>query len=92
MLRDSQGRELVTCISLALPLSAPRSAIPQGGLQDTLTLGWLFFGRKVTAIRDCRRHMMQERSDLIAAWALGQKYVPTLLPPSMELPELEPSV
>jgi integrase len=39
-----------------------------------------------------RRHMMQEWSNLVNAWVLGRKYVPTLLPPSMELLELEPSV
>lgn len=39
-----------------------------------------------------RRHMMQEWSNLVDAWALGQKYRPTLLPPTMDLLELEPSV
>lgn len=39
-----------------------------------------------------RRHMMQEWSNLVDAWALGRKYVPTLLPATMELLELEPSV
>lgn len=39
-----------------------------------------------------RRHMMQEWSNLIDAWVVGQKYVPTLLPPAMEILELEPSV
>ncbi|PSJ57490.1 tyrosine-type recombinase/integrase [Kumtagia ephedrae] len=39
-----------------------------------------------------RRHMMQEWSNLVDAWAVGRKYVPTLLPPTMELLELEPSV
>lgn len=39
-----------------------------------------------------RRHMMQEWSNLVDAWVLGQKYVPTLLPPAMDLLELEPSV
>lgn len=39
-----------------------------------------------------RRHMMQEWSNLVDAWVLGRKYVPTLLPPTMELLELEPSV
>lgn len=39
-----------------------------------------------------RRHMMQEWSNLVDAWALGRKYVPTLLPATTELLELEPSV
>lgn len=39
-----------------------------------------------------RRHMMQEWSNLVDAWAAGRKYVPTLLPATMELLELEPSV
>ena len=39
-----------------------------------------------------RRHMMQEWSNLVDAWVLGQKYLPTLLPATMELLELEPSV
>ncbi|RVJ14778.1 tyrosine-type recombinase/integrase [Sinorhizobium medicae] len=39
-----------------------------------------------------RRHMMQEWSNLVDAWVLGRKYVPTLLPATMELLELEPSV
>ncbi|MBR0664927.1 tyrosine-type recombinase/integrase [Roseomonas hellenica] len=39
-----------------------------------------------------RRHMMQEWSNLVDAWVTGRKYVPTLLPPTMELLELEPSV
>lgn len=39
-----------------------------------------------------RRHMMQEWSNLVDAWILGQKYRPTLLPATMELLELEPSV
>lgn len=39
-----------------------------------------------------RRHMMQEWSNLVDAWVLGRKYVPTLLPPTMELLELDPSV
>jgi integrase len=37
-----------------------------------------------------RRHMMQEWSNLVDAWVLGRKYVPTLLPATMELLELEP--
>ena len=39
-----------------------------------------------------RRHMMQEWSNLLDAWVLGQKYRPMLLPATMELLELEPSV
>ncbi len=39
-----------------------------------------------------RRHMMQEWSNMLDAWVLGQKYRPTLLPTTMELLELEPSV
>ena len=39
-----------------------------------------------------RRHMMQEWSNLVDAWVAGRKYVPTLLPATMELLELEPSV
>lgn len=39
-----------------------------------------------------RRHMMQEWSNLVDAWVLGRKHVPTLLPATMELLELEPSV
>lgn len=39
-----------------------------------------------------RRHMIQEWSNLVDAWVAGRKYVPTLLPATMELLELEPSV
>jgi integrase len=39
-----------------------------------------------------RRHMMQEWSNLVDAWVLGRKYVPTLLPATMELLELEASI
>jgi hypothetical protein len=39
-----------------------------------------------------RRHMMQEWSNLVDAWVVGRKYVLTLLPATMELLELEPSV
>ena len=39
-----------------------------------------------------RRHMMQERANLVDAWVAGQKYVPTLYPPSMDLLVPEPSV
>ena len=35
--------------------------------------------------------MMQEWFNLVDAWVLGQKYVPALFPPTMELLELEPS-
>jgi integrase len=37
-----------------------------------------------------RRHMMQEWSNLIDAWVAGQRYVPTLIPPSMPLYEADP--
>ncbi|UVV69226.1 tyrosine-type recombinase/integrase [Brucella anthropi] len=39
-----------------------------------------------------RRHMMQEWANLVDAWVAGQKYVPTLYPPSMDLLTSEPSV
>lgn len=39
-----------------------------------------------------RRHMMQEWANLVDAWVAGQKYVPTLYPPSMDLLFPEPSV
>lgn len=39
-----------------------------------------------------RRHMMQEWSNLVDAWAAGQKYTPTLYPPTMDLLTLEPDV
>jgi integrase len=39
-----------------------------------------------------RRHMMQEWSNLVDAWVAGQKYTPTLYPPTMELVTLEPNV
>jgi integrase len=39
-----------------------------------------------------RRHMMQEWANLVDAWVAGQKYVPTLYPPSMNLLVPEPSV
>ncbi|WMT88302.1 tyrosine-type recombinase/integrase [Pelagibacterium sp. 26DY04] len=39
-----------------------------------------------------RRHMMEEWSNLVDAWSTGKKYIPTLLPPAMEVLELEPSV
>ena len=37
-----------------------------------------------------RRHMMQEWSNLVDAWVAGQKYVPTLYPPKMDLLTSEP--
>ena len=39
-----------------------------------------------------RRHMMQEWSNLVDAWAAGQKYTPTLYPPTMDLLTPEPDV
>ncbi|MCL8488502.1 MULTISPECIES: tyrosine-type recombinase/integrase [Bradyrhizobium] len=39
-----------------------------------------------------RRHMMQEWSNLVDAWAAGQKYTPTLYPPTMDLLTPEPVV
>lgn len=39
-----------------------------------------------------RRHMMQEWANLVDAWVTGQKYAPTLYPPSMDLLVPEPSV
>ena len=39
-----------------------------------------------------RRHMMQEWANLVDAWVAGQKYAPTLYPPSMDLLVSEPSV
>jgi len=39
-----------------------------------------------------RRHMMQEWANLMDAWVAGQKYVPTLYPPSMDLLVPEPTV
>ncbi len=38
-----------------------------------------------------RRHMMQEWANLVDAWVSGQRYVPTLLPPSMDLLTMEPT-
>ncbi|MGN6423138.1 MAG: tyrosine-type recombinase/integrase [Asticcacaulis sp.] len=32
-----------------------------------------------------RRHMMQEWSNIVDAWIAGQKYAPTIFPPTMEL-------
>ena len=39
-----------------------------------------------------RRHMMQEWSNLVDAWVAGQKYTPTLYPPTMDLLTPEPDV
>ncbi len=39
-----------------------------------------------------RRHMMQEWSNLVDAWSAGRKYTPTLLPPTMDVLEMEPTV
>lgn len=39
-----------------------------------------------------RRHMMQEWSNLVDAWVAGQKYTPTLYPPTLDLLTPEPDV
>ena len=39
-----------------------------------------------------RRHMMQEWSNIIDAWVGGQKYAPTLIPPSMPIFEPDPAL
>ena len=39
-----------------------------------------------------RRHMLQEWANIVDAWAAGQKYVPSLYPPSMDLLAPEPNV
>lgn len=39
-----------------------------------------------------RRHMMQEWSNLVDAWVAGQKYTPTLYPPTMDLLTPEPDI
>ena len=39
-----------------------------------------------------RRHMMQEWSDIVDAWVAGEKHMPVLIPPSMPLLELDPSL
>lgn len=39
-----------------------------------------------------RRHMMQEWSNLVDAWVAGQKYTPTLYPPTMDVLTPEPDV
>ena len=39
-----------------------------------------------------RRHMMQEWSDILDAWVVGKKHVPTLIPPSMPVLEPDPAL
>ncbi|MGE0701243.1 MAG: tyrosine-type recombinase/integrase [Hyphomicrobiaceae bacterium] len=39
-----------------------------------------------------RRHMMQEWSDIVYAWVAGEKHMPVLIPPSMPLLALDPSL
>ena len=39
-----------------------------------------------------RRHMLQQWADMIDAWAEGQKFVPVLFPPSMEIGPLAATV
>ncbi len=39
-----------------------------------------------------RRHMMQEWSDIVHAWVAGEKHTPVLIPPSMPLLALDPSL
>ena len=39
-----------------------------------------------------RRHMMQEWSDILDAWVVGRKHVPTLIPPSMPVLEPDPAL
>ena len=39
-----------------------------------------------------RRHMMQEESDILDAWVVGKKHVPTLIPPSMPVLEPDPAL
>lgn len=39
-----------------------------------------------------RRHMMQERSDIVDAWVDGRKFVPTLIPPSMPILDPDPAL
>jgi hypothetical protein len=38
-----------------------------------------------------RRHMLQERTDIVDAWVEGRKCTPTLYPPSMHLIPAEPT-
>ncbi len=39
-----------------------------------------------------RRHMMQEWANIVDAWIAGEKYTPTLYPPTMDLLTPEPDV
>ncbi|TPK62097.1 DUF4102 domain-containing protein [Mesorhizobium sp. B2-4-15] len=39
-----------------------------------------------------RRHMMQEWSDILDAWADGRRHIPTLIPPSMPILEPDPAL
>lgn len=39
-----------------------------------------------------RRHMMQQWSDIVDAWVAGEKYMPVLIPPSMPVVALDPSL
>ena len=39
-----------------------------------------------------RRHMMQEWSDIVAAWVAGQKRVPVLVPPAMPMLAPDPAL
>jgi integrase len=39
-----------------------------------------------------RRHMMQEWSDAVDAWVEGKKFVPTLIPPSVPILGLDPTL
>ena len=39
-----------------------------------------------------RRHMIQEWSNIVDAWVVGEKYTPTLYPPTMDLLTPEPDV
>ena len=39
-----------------------------------------------------RRHMMQEWSDVVEAWMVGKKFVPTLISPSMPIFEPDPTL
>jgi integrase len=39
-----------------------------------------------------RRHMMQEWSDILDAWVVGKKHMPTLIPPSMPVLEPDPAL
>jgi integrase len=39
-----------------------------------------------------RRHMLQEWSNVLEAWAEGRKYVPVLMPPQMPILAPDPSL